>query len=142
MNNFDNVDTYLEHFGKKGMRWGQKSNVTSAGFTKKSLASGYRNKDGQHVSRNAVRVQKNIDVLKRVESGKASKFDKYKASLTTTPIQLARAKGSLKKVAQKKVDKGAEFQKKSNAGNAPVRTALLKYGSRVRVSDLNFQSNG
>jgi len=22
MNNFDDVDTYLEHFGKKGMRWG------------------------------------------------------------------------------------------------------------------------
>ena len=30
MHNFDNIDNYLEHFGKKGMRWGKKSASNSS----------------------------------------------------------------------------------------------------------------
>ena len=33
MNNFGDVDTYLEHFGKKGMKWGKRSASSNATST-------------------------------------------------------------------------------------------------------------
>jgi hypothetical protein len=140
MNNFSSLESYLEHAGVKGMKWGQKKNVTTAGFSKAGILSGYKNKSGQRVSGTTVRLQKNIDLNKRVASGKSGKLDKLRFAAGITPIALARSKGSLKKAAQRKVDKGAAFQKKSNAGEAKVRTAILKFGSQVRVTDLNYKA--
>ena len=37
MNNFESVDTYLEHFGKKGMRWGVRTQTNSKLNTKQSI---------------------------------------------------------------------------------------------------------
>ena len=140
MNNFHNIQNYLEHYGKKGMKWGVRSNVTTAGFSKAGAFKSYKNKSGKRVSRNTVRLQKQIDAYKAVAGGAKDFKTKYKAARGISLLQITQAKGSLQKASATKINKGAEFQKKSNAGEAKVRTAMLKFGAQVRVSDLKFKA--
>jgi hypothetical protein len=124
------------------MKWGVRNrSVTSAGFTQKRIGGGYKSaKTGKSVSRNAVSAQKRIDKIKLVASGKANK--RQKAAVLATKIgitEIALAKGSIQKASQTKINKGKAFQEKSNAGGVKIRSALLKYGMGVKVSDLNYE---
>jgi hypothetical protein len=136
----DNLEEdHLEHFGKKGMRWGQKKSVTTAGFNKAGAFKSYTNKSGRKVPKGTVRTQKRIDSLKKTASGKAGFKDKYNASRSMSLVGIAKAKGSLSKAAQNSIAGGAAFQKKSNAGKAKVRTAILRGLYSTSVKDLNFK---
>jgi hypothetical protein len=141
----ENVDDYLEHYGKKGMKWGVRNrSVTSAGFTQKRIAGGYKSsKTGKAVSRNTVATQKNLDKLKVVASGKSNKTLKRgiaRGIASGVSIQnLIEGKGNVEKAAQIQVNKGAAFQKKSNAGEAKLRSAMLKYTMGINVSELNYE---
>lgn len=138
----ENVDDYLEHYGKKGMKWGVRNrSVTSAGFTQKRLGGGFKSaKTGKAVSRSTVSAQKRIDKIGKVASGNANKRQKVGyVALRVNSGQILLAKGNLQKAAQTQLNKGTAFQKKSNDGQAKVRTALLKYAMGVKVSELNYQ---
>ena len=138
MSNFDKIDTYLEHYGKPGMKWGQRSNITTAGFSKAGALSAYKNKSGKRVSRTTVRVQKQIDANKAVAGGAKGFKVKFKAARGISTVGIIKAKGSLQKASATKINKDAEFQKKSNAGEAKIRTAIAR-AVGVRVSDLNLK---
>ena len=133
----NNVDDYLEHYGKKGMRWGVRSNVTTAGYSKAGIGRSYRNKSGKRVTKPTVNTQKVIDAQKAVAGGEKGFKVKYKASMGITVPQLLKAKGSIQKASKTRIDKGAEFQKKSNAGQAKIRTNLARVLG-LQVSELNF----
>jgi len=125
--NFDSVDNYLEHYGKKGMKWGVRSNVTTAGYSKAGIGRSYRNKSGKRVTKPTVRTQKVIDAQKAVAGGEKGFKVKYQASRNISPYQLLKAKGSIQKASKTRIEKGAAFQKKSNAGQAKIRTSLHEY---------------
>ena len=52
-------------------------------------------------------------------------------------VSLIKAKGSIQKASKTRIDKGAAFQKKSNAGQAKIRTNLARVLG-LQVSELNF----
>ena len=121
------------------MRWGQKSNVTSAGYSKSGIGRSYRSKSGKRVTKPTVRTQRIIDAQKAVAGGKKGFKDKYIASLNIPAVSLIKAKGSIQKASKTRIDKGAAFQKKSNAGQAKIRTGLVRVLG-LQVSELNYQS--
>jgi hypothetical protein len=111
MNNFNNVDTYLEHYGRKGMKWGAR--VYSKGVAKANSPKAV-----------ARRERKDAKALKARLKSDAS-YEKYKANKPTA--------AQLKKNRQRaKVVGGVAIL----AGTAAAGVVLGRRG-RIKISDAN-----
>ncbi len=97
-------DIYLEHFGVKGMKWG---------------------------IRRTSRLQRDIDVMKKVADGTASNKEARRVGLGNS----SRAKKS----AANSIRRGASLQEKINKGERGVTNALLK-ASGIRMQDLDYST--
>lgn len=95
------LDEFLAHHGVKGMHWG-------------------------------VRKQRNLDRFSRAASSNATRGDKVKALLGThglTDLELIRAKGSIAKASQRRVDGLLAQKQRVDEGKTTVRNKLDLYGN-------------
>lgn len=110
-------DYFLEHYGKKGMKWGQR-------------------KAARRVKQTA-RVQKRFDVARRVAAGKGSKTDKFVQSMFRVPVaDMVLGKG-VKGGSQRVLRRHQKIQTKVLAGKAKSRE-ILGNAFGIRYRDLNF----
>ena len=111
MHNFDNVDNYLEHFGKKGMKWGAR--VQSKGVAKANSPKAVARRERKDAK----------DLKARLKSD--ARYEKYKANKPTA--------AQLKKNRQRaKVVGGVALL----AGTAAAGVVLGRRG-RIKISDAN-----
>lgn len=127
----EDVD-FLEHYGKKGMKWGvRKAASAKAGAKARSANSerfGNRNNDV---------AQKRLNQIRRVASGKGSAADKFIVGFAKVPMQDLIVGGGLRGGAQVNLDRSAKIQKKVKAGRARTTDKLLRVGG-YDIRELNY----
>jgi|688.fasta_scaffold175418_2 hypothetical protein len=93
MHNFDNVDNYLEHFGKKGMRWGKKSasNSSSEPKAEPKLKGRAKTKAIQQARMNTLIKAREAQLLEdsAVVAKNKKEFDYYKKAAEKKYKELA-----------------------------------------------------
>lgn len=110
-------DYFLEHYGKKGMKWGQRRAAQRAKIT--------------------ARTQKRLDSTRRVAAGKGSKTDKFVQSMFRVPVaDLILGKG-VKGGSQRLLKRHQKIQTRVLAGEAKTRE-VLSNALGLRYRDLNF----
>ena len=112
------INEFLEHHGVKGQKWG------------------VRNIRKRHRAKVLKRQQGNVDILRRVASGKGSKLDKLAVDLSTPTYRLALNGGSVG-AAKITLDKLEMNQKRIKAGEAKTLAFMAKLGG-VRVRELDY----
>lgn len=100
----------LEHFGKKGMKWG------------------VRNRYMARISSTGARDR-------RVGKGGGSKLDRLQSNLTTNPVRMLQAKGNVNKAAAIKGKSKEDHIRRMKTGKATTMD-LLRATASVRVTDL------
>jgi len=126
MNNFNNIDTYLEHYGKKGMKWGVRNRAArSLGFGGYATRAAAKSK-AKAASPKGIAKQNRKDAKElkaRLKSD--ARYEKYKANKPTA--------AQLKKNRQRaKVVGGVAIL----AGTAAAGVVLGRRG-RIKISDAN-----
>lgn len=107
----EQIDAYFEHHGVKGMHWGR---------------------------RGTNRVQKQIDITRRVAAGKGSNIDKVRLGLTTNFGDIIQNKSvNVQKTAKSRLANGAKLQAKVNNGQKKATNVLLT-AQGIKIKDLNF----
>ena len=106
MTNFESTDTYLEHFGKKGMRWGVRRDNRAS----------------------------NLKAVGKV-GGKTTFGQKVRAYTQVGPITLSRSGGSFKKGAAIKGERSLALNKRVQSGKASAGDMINYYGG-TRHADL------
>lgn len=112
----EDVEYFLAHHGVKGMKWGV---------------------------RKARAFQKRVDTTKRVATGTASVRDYVSVGLTTSPLSFAYNRGSLQRVAAKRVTRDRNIQAQIDTlskGKKAAANLLLQYNG-LRVKNLNFDTS-
>ena len=116
MSNFDNVDNYLEHFGKKGMRWGKKSasNSSSEPKAEPKLKGKAKTKAIQQARMNTLIKAREAQLLEdsAVVAKNKKEFDYYK-------------KAADKKYKDLTSDKDYQLGQKSTRGEKAVAALFL-----------------
>lgn len=112
-------EDFLAHYGKKGMRWGQRKAVAKANERSKKGPDRFGN-------RNNKMVQRKVDRVKRVAAGKASVSDKVRFYSTISLAELALEDYSAKGVAQNRIDRAKRNQAKVASGKKRVTDKLLR----------------
>ena len=128
MHNFDNVDNYLEHYGKKGMKWGNRA-AQSLGFGGATAKATAKSK-AKAESPKGIAKQNRKDVKDlKAQLKSDARYEKYKANKPTA--------AQLKKNRQRaKVVGGVALL----AGTAAAGVVLGRRG-RIKISDANKMAN-
>ena len=117
-------DAYLEHFGVKGMKWGQRRDR----LTDTSPRLGNRNNK---------RVQKRLNRMKRVATGKATTLDKLTNAAFDLNIYDLMNEGSVKGANAAMLDRGARLQGRIISGKSKT-TDLLTRMSGIDIKQLDY----
>lgn len=121
------VDDFLEHFGKKGMKWGQRH----------ALARAAKGPD-RFGNRNTASVQRRVDVVRRVANGKGSHADMLKAGLLYVPFPYTVSEGfSVSGGSKRLLQQNKRIQKKIVAGKKNTTDILNRIGG-VDIRELNY----
>lgn len=124
---------YLEHYGKKGMKWGvrrQKAAIAAAKARKTNPdRTGNRNND---------KYQKTIDQYRRAASGKATKTDTLILGAFKIPVVDLIAGGGVQGASQNILDRNQKSQRKIKAGKSRITDKLNRAGG-IDVRELNFK---
>jgi len=102
--------TYLEHFGKKGMKWGV---------------------------RQTRKAQGRVDQFKRVAEGKGTGRDRRAVKAQTNFRDRKKSKGGIENAAKKRLDSLANSQAKMAVGKNKVSNMLMKLEG-INMKDLDF----
>lgn len=135
------IDSYLEHFGVKGMHWGQrkaynKANVArlqSKGLTKRQ-------------AKNTNRFQNRVDAERMIAYGRSGELsvlqrlnNRAQANSMISLTTALRHPLSTKNASQLELKKQTEVQRKVAAGEKRATAFMYKLGG-VSLKDVNFSS--
>ena len=144
-------DVYMAHYGKKGMKWGQRKSAAASlstnaktngkdpypGLsTKKAKSAGDKlpTSSGKGKSRDLSKLkEKQLQTAKRVAEGTGNKRDKAKVIVGANAIQLIMAKGSTKKVAQKQFSSLQGEKDRLASGKASSLDILRNAGTKSAI---------
>jgi hypothetical protein len=121
-----NGQNFIEHAGKKGMKWGQR----------KAQGRAAKGPD-RFGNRNNFNAQKSVDRLKRVASGKASLTDKVRVGLTTSNYDYVSNQFSLKDAAGQRLERAKRTKRKVESGKKNVTDIMSRLGG-VDIRDLKI----
>lgn len=119
-------EEFLAHYGKKGMRWGQRRAQVRA-------AKG----PDRFGNRNNYNAQKNVDRLKRVASGNASIVDKARVAMTTSSYDLTSNQFSLKDAAGQRIERAKRNKRKIESGKKNVSDIMSRLGG-VDIREIQY----
>ena len=123
---------FLEHYGKKGMKWGVRKANNAKAAAKARKANSVR--PGNRKNEDA---QKRLDQVRRVASGKGSAADKLIVGAFKLPVQDLVLGGGLRGGAQVNLDRSANLKKKINAGKSRTTDRMLRLGG-YDIRELNY----
>ena len=123
---------FLEHYGKKGMKWGVRKANNAKAAAKARKANPVR--PGNRKNEDA---QKRLDQVRRVASGKGSAADKLIVGAFKLPVQDLVLGGGLRGGAQVNLDRSANLKKKINAGKSRTTDRMLRLGG-YDIRELNY----
>jgi hypothetical protein len=105
--------SYLRHYGTKGMKWGVR-----------------------RARRRTERHQKNIDAIKKGTSSDATRNERFKASMKVPIGDLVAGRG-VQGGSKRALDRAAKTQSQIRAGEKKAKDILLR-AHGVNVKDLDF----
>ena len=130
MNNFNDVDTYLEHFGKKGMRWGvRKGPQEGSGGGKAPKPTTAQIKEARR--NQAIRAaEATVKLAKTTDQTTASRST-LAARAKGNTADVRKIKEARKDIAVKKLKAEATLAKHADAKIAATKTKSEKWAGRV-----------
>lgn len=117
------IDGYLEHYGVKGMKWGQRRAAKAV-----AVAKVRSQKQDRFGNRNNDKAQRIIDRQKRVAKGKAGTLDKLRVLNTMTLQELGAESFSLKDASAARIERAKRTQREIKAGRKRVTDKLRRLG--------------
>jgi hypothetical protein len=119
----DQIDSYLEHYGVKGMRWGQRRAAKAV-----AVAKVRGQKQDRFGNRNNDKAQRIIDRQKAVAKGKAGTLDKLRVLNTMTINELAAESFSLKDASAARIERAKRTKREITAGKKRITDKLSRLG--------------